>query len=41
MPQKAGFSEFLSHKKFKLVIEKSLSFIAQFMCEPCLGSKRS
>ena len=33
-PQKAGFSSFLSHGKFKLVTEKSLNFIAQFLYEP-------
>ena len=37
--KKAGFSPILSHGKFKLVIkkgmEKSLNFIAHFLCEPC------
>ena len=36
-PQKAGFSAFLSHRKFKLVIEKSSDFIIQFLCEPRLA----
>ena len=35
VPKKAGFSAFLSHGKFKLVMEKSLNFIAQFLCDPC------
>ena len=34
-PKKAGFSAFLSHGKLKLVMEKSLNFIAQFLYEPC------
>ena len=33
--QKAGFSVFLSYGKFKLVMKKSLNFIAQFLYEPC------
>ena len=33
-PMKAGFSAFFSHGKFKLVMEKSLNFIAQLLCEP-------
>ena len=37
MPQKAGFSAFLSHGKFKLLIEKvmekSMNFIAQFLLQ--------
>ena len=35
--QKSGFSVFLSHGKFKLVMEKSLNFIAQFLYEPCVS----
>ena len=35
MPQKAGFSAFLSHEKSNLAVEKSLNVIAQFLCEPC------
>ena len=38
-PKKAGFSAFLSHGKFMLVMKKSwlvLNFVAQFLCEPCL-----
>ena len=33
VPKKAGFSAYLSYGKFKLVMEKSLNFIAQFLCE--------
>ena len=32
-PQKAGVSVFVSHGKFELVMEKSLNFIVQNMCE--------
>ena len=32
--QKARFSAFRSRGKFKLVMEKSLNFIARFLCEP-------
>ena len=35
MPQKAGFSAFRSQVKLELVMEKSLRFMAQFLCEPC------
>ena len=43
MLTKAGFSAFLSHRKFELDMEmswktESLNFIAQFLCEPCLIS---
>ena len=31
-------SAFLSHGKVKLVMEKSLNFIAQFLCELCFYS---
>ena len=34
-PQNAWFSAFLGHAKFKLVMEKSLKLIAQFLHEPC------
>ena len=35
--KKAGFSAFFSHGKFKLLMEKSLNFIAKFLCEPCIS----
>ena len=34
MPQKAKFSAFLSHGKFKLIMEKPLDFIVQFFVIP-------
>ena len=34
-PQKSGFSALLSHGKLKLIMEKLLNFIAQFLYEPC------
>ena len=34
-PQNAGFSAFLSDRRFKLVMKKSGHFIAQFRYEPC------
>ena len=32
-PKKVGFSACFSHRKLKLVVEKSLRFIAKFLCE--------
>ena len=32
-PRKAGFSAAFSHRGLKLVMEKSLNFIAQFLCD--------
>ena len=40
-PQKAGFSAFFIHGKFKLVMEKSIHFIAQILCEPCQSLRGS
>ena len=34
-PKRAGFSVLFSHWKHKLIMEKSLNFIVQFLCEPC------
>ena len=34
-PKMAWFLAFLCRGKFKLVMENSLNFIAQFLCEPC------
>ena len=34
MPQKAKFSAFLSHRKYKLIMEKPLDFIVQFFVIP-------
>ena len=37
MPQKTRCSAFLSYRELKFVEEKSLSFVAPFLYEPCLN----
>ena len=39
-PKKSGFSALLSHGKLKLIMEKSLNFIAKFLYEPCFRISR-